>query len=49
MSDGEDLLEATRKGDVEKVEKLLNEGVDKNVKDENDNTPLHLAAESNYV
>jgi len=37
----EGLIEAARKGNIEKVRKLLKEGVDLNVKDENGKTLLH--------
>jgi len=40
----EGLIEAARKGNIEKVRKLLKEGVDLNVKDENGKTLLHARA-----
>jgi len=49
MGDEENLLEATFEGNVEEVEELLNKGVDPNVKDEDGNTPLHLAIMSDHL
>jgi ankyrin repeat protein len=45
----EGLNEAARKGNIEKVRKLLKEGVDPNVKDANGRTPLHHAARGGYI
>lgn len=43
------LLEAARGGDVAQVQHLLASGVDVDVRDENDNTALHLAAGYGYT
>ena len=45
----QDLLEAARNGDVAQVQHLLASGIDVDVRDENDNTPLHLAAGYGYT
>lgn len=44
MSLNEELLDASKKGDVEKVKKLLKEGADANAKDRFGFTPLHYTA-----
>jgi ankyrin repeat protein len=44
MSLNEELLDASKKGDVEKVKKLLKEGADVNAKDRFGFTPLHYTA-----
>jgi ankyrin repeat protein len=48
-SKNEKLLEASKKGDVEKVKKLLKEGADVNAKDKYDMTPLHSAARNGHI
>jgi len=40
----EDLLQASKSGNLNEVSRLLEIGADVNTKDKNDNTPLHLAA-----
>lgn len=44
-----ELLEAAKTGDAGKVTSLINQGANVNVKDHENNTPLHLAAMNGYV
>jgi hypothetical protein len=48
-SKNKELLEASEKGDVEKVKKLLKEGADLNAKNWFGWTPLHLAAYNGHI
>lgn len=43
------LLKFTEKGNVKKVEQLLQKGVTVDAKDYNGNTPLHLAAMNGHI
>jgi hypothetical protein len=49
MSLNEELLDASKKGDVEKVKKLLKEGADVNAKDRFGFTPLHYTALNGHI
>jgi ankyrin repeat protein len=46
---GEELLETAEEGDVQEVRSLIEEGADVNARDEDDFTPLHVAAEYGHT
>jgi uncharacterized protein len=46
LSAGKELLEATKRGDGDEVQKLIDGGANPDVKDDSGSTPLHIAVEA---